>query len=156
VPRPREHGMVGDLVLDAEPAEPAIRQVDLHFGADAPLRTNGKHIADDEGGGSYRRVRTCAFSSFVISVRIFQKFSARTIKNARGKRHTHARTKFATRICCGTDYRRACSNPASQFGSEFAIPIRETFFDFEMLKNVSREKARSGCELHIPDYKRVH
>jgi hypothetical protein len=40
--------MIRDLVLDAEPAKPAIGQIDLHFSADASLRADRKHIADDE------------------------------------------------------------------------------------------------------------
>src|SRR5215470_9910682 len=39
----RERRMVGDLVLDAQSAEPAIGKVDLHFTARRPLRANGRH-----------------------------------------------------------------------------------------------------------------
>lgn len=48
--------MIGDLVLDAEPAKPAIGQIDLHLSADAPLRADGKHVADDEHPDHENRV----------------------------------------------------------------------------------------------------
>ena len=38
----------GDLVLDAQAAEPAVRHVDLDLTAQQPLRANAKHVADDE------------------------------------------------------------------------------------------------------------
>jgi len=40
--------MIRDLVFDAQPAIPAIGQIDLHLSADATLRADGKHVADDE------------------------------------------------------------------------------------------------------------
>jgi hypothetical protein len=40
--------MVRDSILDAEPAEPTIGEVHLHFTADQPLRTDRKDISDDQ------------------------------------------------------------------------------------------------------------
>ena len=40
--------MIRDLVLDAQAAEPAIRQVHLHLAAQQPLRADGEHVAEDE------------------------------------------------------------------------------------------------------------
>ena len=40
--------MVGDLVLDAQAAEPAIGQVHLHLAAQRPFRADREHIADDQ------------------------------------------------------------------------------------------------------------
>src|SRR5262245_47410492 len=40
--------MVGDLVLDAQAAEPPVRQVDLNLTTEQPLRANAKNVADDE------------------------------------------------------------------------------------------------------------
>src|SRR4029077_4637676 len=40
--------MIRDLVLDAQTAEPAVRQVDLNLPAEQPLRADGKNVADDE------------------------------------------------------------------------------------------------------------
>jgi hypothetical protein len=40
----RERRMIRDRVLDAEPAEPAIGKVHLHFTADQPLRADRKDI----------------------------------------------------------------------------------------------------------------
>ena len=48
--------MIGDLVLDAEPAKPAIGQIDLHLSADAPLRADRKHVADDEHPDHQHRI----------------------------------------------------------------------------------------------------
>src|SRR5437867_12600424 len=41
-PGTAEHRMVGDAVLDAELAEPAIGKVHLHLGADTSLRSDRK------------------------------------------------------------------------------------------------------------------
>src|SRR6266852_6339925 len=44
----RQHRMIRDLVLDAQAAEPAVRQVDLNLTTEQPLRADGKNVADDE------------------------------------------------------------------------------------------------------------
>ena len=44
----RERRVVGDLVLDAELAEPAVCEVHLHLTAKRPLRADGEHVTDDE------------------------------------------------------------------------------------------------------------
>src|SRR5215510_494334 len=44
----RECRVVGDLVLDAQAAEPPVRQVDLNLTTEQPLRADGKNVADDE------------------------------------------------------------------------------------------------------------
>jgi hypothetical protein len=41
-----EHGVVGYLVFDTELAEPAIGKVDPNLGANPPLETDRKHIAN--------------------------------------------------------------------------------------------------------------
>ena len=45
---PGERRMIWQFVLDAQAAEPAVGQVDLHLAAQCPFRANGKDIADDE------------------------------------------------------------------------------------------------------------
>src|SRR5262245_66083830 len=44
----REHGVIRQLVLNAEPTQPTIGKVDLNFAAQRPLRADRKHIANDE------------------------------------------------------------------------------------------------------------
>jgi len=44
----RKHRMIGDSVLDAEPAEPAVGKVHLHFTAEQPFRTDRKNISRDD------------------------------------------------------------------------------------------------------------
>jgi hypothetical protein len=43
VPRATEHRVVGNLVLDAELAEPPVRKIDLDLGTQSPLRADRKH-----------------------------------------------------------------------------------------------------------------
>jgi hypothetical protein len=38
----RKHRMIGDSVLDAEPAEPTVGKVHLHFTTEQPFRTDRK------------------------------------------------------------------------------------------------------------------
>ena len=40
--------MIRDLVLDAQAAEPAVRQIDLGLTAEQPFRPNSENIADDK------------------------------------------------------------------------------------------------------------
>ena len=44
----RECGVIGDLVLDAEAAEPAIGEVQLDLAAECAFRADREHIAEDE------------------------------------------------------------------------------------------------------------
>ena len=44
----RECGVIGDLVLDAEAAEPAIGEVQLNLPAERAFRADREHIAEDE------------------------------------------------------------------------------------------------------------
>ena len=44
----REGGVIGNLVLDAETAEPAVGEVELHFAAERAFRADREHVADDE------------------------------------------------------------------------------------------------------------
>src|SRR5271169_5821706 len=64
--------MIRDRVLDAEPAEPAIGEVHLHFTADQPLRPDRKHIPHDQHPdhqlridrrATYGRVVRCKFAA---------------------------------------------------------------------------------------------
>ncbi len=43
-----ESGVIGDLVLDAEAAEPAIGEVHLNLPAECALRADREHIPEDE------------------------------------------------------------------------------------------------------------
>jgi hypothetical protein len=43
-----EHRMIGNLIFDAEPAEPAIGQINLYLRAQPPLRTQCKHLPDQQ------------------------------------------------------------------------------------------------------------
>lgn len=40
--------MIGQLVLDTQPAKPSVCKIDLCLAAERPLRANGEHIADDQ------------------------------------------------------------------------------------------------------------
>ena len=44
----RERGMIRDRVGQVEPAEPAIRQVEMHLVAQPPLRPDAHHVADQQ------------------------------------------------------------------------------------------------------------
>jgi len=65
-----ERGVVGNVALETEPAEPAIGQIEVHFVAQAPLGANGEGVTDQQhadhqlgidrgaaGGGVIRRQR---------------------------------------------------------------------------------------------------
>ncbi len=52
----RERRMIRDLVLNAQTAEPAIRQVDLDLAAEQPFRADREHIADDEHPDHQHRI----------------------------------------------------------------------------------------------------
>src|SRR5262245_18595055 len=56
VARARERGMIGDLVLDAQAAEPAIGQVHLYLTAQQPLRSDRKNIADEQHPDHQHRI----------------------------------------------------------------------------------------------------
>ncbi len=43
-----EGGVVRDLAIEPEPAEPAIRQIEVDFLAQPPLGADGEAIADDQ------------------------------------------------------------------------------------------------------------
>src|SRR5262245_61141832 len=53
---PLDRRMIRDLVLDAQTAEPAVRQVDLNLPAEQPLRADGKNVANDEHPDHQHRV----------------------------------------------------------------------------------------------------
>ena len=44
----RKSRVIGNIVLDPQPAKPAIGQVDSNLGTKLTLRANGKHIADEQ------------------------------------------------------------------------------------------------------------
>src|SRR6201985_1442560 len=44
----RKHRMIGDSVLDTEPAEPAVGKIHLHFTTEQPFRTDRKNIPHDQ------------------------------------------------------------------------------------------------------------
>src|SRR5271166_5685405 len=56
MPGTAEHRMVGYPVLDAELAKPPICQIDLHLGAQPPLRADRKHIANYQHPDHQHRV----------------------------------------------------------------------------------------------------
>src|SRR6185295_15784534 len=64
--------MIRDSVLDAQPAEPTIGKVHLHFTADQPLRTDRKDIPHDQHPdhqlwidrrAPHRRIMRCKFTA---------------------------------------------------------------------------------------------
>src|SRR5262245_2632094 len=59
--------MVGDLILDAQAAEPPVRQVDLNLTTEQPLRANAKNVADDEHPDHQQRVNRRAAEWRVVS-----------------------------------------------------------------------------------------
>ncbi len=44
----RKRGMIGPLVFEAEPAEPAVGKIDLHLAHELTFRANGKDITQDQ------------------------------------------------------------------------------------------------------------
>src|SRR5262245_5871958 len=58
--------MVGDMIFNAEFAEPAIGQIDLHLRAKLPLRPNCKHIADEQHPDHQHRINRGPTSVRVI------------------------------------------------------------------------------------------
>ena len=48
MPGTAEYRMVRDLVLDVQAAEPPIRKVHLHLGAEPALRAEREHVADNQ------------------------------------------------------------------------------------------------------------
>jgi len=68
----RKHRMIGDSVLDAEPAEPAVGKIHLHFATEQPFRTDRKNISHDQHPdhqfridrrAPHRRIVRCKFSA---------------------------------------------------------------------------------------------
>src|SRR5262245_30815935 len=62
--------MIRDLVLDAQTAEPAVRQVDLNLPAEQPLRADGKNVADDEHPDHQHRVNRRAAARRVVGCKL--------------------------------------------------------------------------------------
>src|SRR5262245_16105642 len=62
--------MIRDLVLDAQTAEPAVRQVDLNLPAEQPLRADGKNVADDEHQDHEHRVKRRAAARRVVGCKL--------------------------------------------------------------------------------------
>src|SRR5262245_48910199 len=62
--------MIRDLVLDAQTAEPAVRQVDRNLPAEQPLRTDGKNVADDEHPDHQHRVNRRAAARRVVGCKL--------------------------------------------------------------------------------------
>src|SRR5262249_33520384 len=58
--------MVGDLILDAQAAEPPVRQVDLNLTTEQPLRADAKNVADDEHPDHQQRVNRRAAEGRVV------------------------------------------------------------------------------------------
>ena len=52
----REHGVIRDLVLDDQAAEPPVRKVHLHLTAQQPLRADGEHVAEDQHPNREHRI----------------------------------------------------------------------------------------------------
>jgi hypothetical protein len=44
----REGGMIGDIAVEPEPAEPPVRQIEVDLFAEAPLRADADAIPDDQ------------------------------------------------------------------------------------------------------------
>ena len=53
---PRKRRVIWDLVLNREPAKPAIGKVHSHITAQRPLRADREHIADDEHPDHQHRI----------------------------------------------------------------------------------------------------
>src|SRR5262245_798428 len=62
--------MIRDLVLDAQAAEPAVRQVDLNLPAQQPLRADGEHVADDEHPDHQHRINRRAAKRRVVGCKL--------------------------------------------------------------------------------------
>src|SRR5258707_10125350 len=56
VPGTRERRMIRNLVLDAQAAEPAVCQVNVHLAAEHPLRADGENVPNDEHPDHEHRV----------------------------------------------------------------------------------------------------
>src|SRR5215470_8445356 len=48
--------MIGNLVLDAELAKPPVGQIDLHLGAEPPLRAEREHVAHNQHPDHQHRI----------------------------------------------------------------------------------------------------
>src|SRR5262245_40363740 len=62
--------MIRDLVLDAQTAEPAVRQVDRNLPAEQPLRADGKNVADDDHPDHQHRVNRRAAARRVVGCKL--------------------------------------------------------------------------------------
>ena len=71
--------MIRNLVLDREPAKPAISKVHLHLTAQRPLRADCKHIANDEHPDHQHRINRGAADPGVIARQLG--INPRQIKN---------------------------------------------------------------------------
>jgi hypothetical protein len=66
VARTREHRVVRDLVLKAEPAEPTIGQVDLHFATQRALRAHREGVTYDQHPDHQHRINRWPPQSGVV------------------------------------------------------------------------------------------
>ena len=48
--------MIRDLILDTEPTKETVGEIDLNLGANAPLRTDGEDIAENEHSDHQDRI----------------------------------------------------------------------------------------------------
>ena len=83
IARTRERRMIWDLVLDREPAKPAIGKVHLHLTTQRPLRADCKHIADDEHPDHQHRINRGPTNLRVIARQLG--INPRQIKNCRNR-----------------------------------------------------------------------
>jgi hypothetical protein len=70
VPRPAEHRMIGNLVLDAELAKPPVGQIDLDLSAQPPLRADRKHVAHNQHPDHQHRIDRGAARMRVVSCKL--------------------------------------------------------------------------------------
>jgi len=56
MPGSAEHRMIGNLILNTELAEPAIGQINLHLGAQPPLRAERKQVANEQHPDHQHRI----------------------------------------------------------------------------------------------------
>src|SRR5215472_1350146 len=85
IARPREHRVIRNVVLDAKPAEPAVSKVNPHLAAERSLRTDRKHIADNQH--PYHQHRINRWSTKRRIVRRQLRPNPRQIKNLGNRAH---------------------------------------------------------------------
>src|SRR5271155_4410654 len=135
--RAAEHRMIRYPVLDAELAKPPICQIDLHLGAQLPLRADRKHVAHNEHPDHQYRVDRGATGVRVVPHDLIEQTIQLRARD--GEAFENSLTAMCTAVC---DTFRPVT--AAEFVEILNKDIRS---EIELGKSIGREFAGKVQEL---------